>query len=122
MRLNYPMLLVLMSALGFSGCATRHVDAVRPEARSLASDFETFKVPEEPSSALAPADPEEPTGVIDMRSALAQALMKSPELAAFSWEIRAREAATAQAGLFPNPEVGVEMENFGGSGEFEDFE
>jgi cobalt-zinc-cadmium efflux system outer membrane protein len=48
--------------------------------------------------------------------------MKSPELAASSWEIRAREAATAQAGLFPNPEIGVEMENFGGSGEFDGFE
>jgi len=122
MRLNYPILLVLVSALGFSGCATRHVDAVRPAARSLGSDIEAFKAPEEPSPASAPADPEEPTGAIDIRSALAQALMNSPELAAFSWEIRAREAATAQAGLFPNPEVGVEMENFGGSGEFKGLE
>jgi cobalt-zinc-cadmium efflux system outer membrane protein len=88
----------------------------------LGSDFETFQAPGEPSSAPVPAVLKEPIGVIDMRAALAQALMKSPELAAFSWEIRAREAATAQAGFLPNPEVGVEMENFGGTGEFDGLE
>jgi cobalt-zinc-cadmium efflux system outer membrane protein len=41
--------------------------------------------------------------------------MHSPELAASSWEMRSGEARSLQAGLFPNPEIEVEVENFGGS-------
>ncbi len=124
MRLIYPILFVLALAVALSGCATPHVNASRPEARSLGSDFGTFQAPEDPSAVSVLAEPEgptdeEPTGIIDMRQALAQALMNSPGLAAFSWEVRASEAAAVQAGLFPNPEIGVEMENFGGLGEFE---
>ncbi|MFH1312643.1 MAG: TolC family protein [Candidatus Eisenbacteria bacterium] len=127
MRLKYLILFVLAPAVALSGCTTPHVNASRSEARPLGSDFETFQAPEEPSEVSVPAGPEgptdeEPTGIIDMRQALAQALINSPELAAFSWEVRASEAAAVQAGLFPNPEIGVEMENFGGSGEFEGFD
>jgi cobalt-zinc-cadmium efflux system outer membrane protein len=43
--------------------------------------------------------------------------VNSPELAPFSWEVRAREAEAIQAGLRPNPELGAELENFAGSGE-----
>jgi cobalt-zinc-cadmium efflux system outer membrane protein len=49
---------------------------------------------------------------------LALALQRNPELASAAWEVRAGEARTLQAGLLPNPEVGVEVENFAGSGEF----
>jgi cobalt-zinc-cadmium efflux system outer membrane protein len=44
--------------------------------------------------------------------------MKNPELAVFSWEARAREAQALQAGLLRNPELDVEVENFGGTGSF----
>jgi cobalt-zinc-cadmium efflux system outer membrane protein len=44
------------------------------------------------------------------------ALERSPELAAFSAEIRAREWLTVQAGLRPNPELRSELENVGISG------
>jgi cobalt-zinc-cadmium efflux system outer membrane protein len=47
--------------------------------------------------------------------------MKNPELAAFSWEVRARDAEIVQANLRPNPETAVEVENFAGSGEFGGF-
>ena len=56
-----------------------------------------------------------PTGVLVLRDALSQALLKNPELAAFSWEVRAVDARILQAGLLPNPELGAEVENFGGS-------
>jgi len=59
---------------------------------------------------------EHPTGIITLRDALALALMNNPRLAAFSWEVRAREANVLQAGLLPNPEITIELENFGGSG------
>jgi cobalt-zinc-cadmium efflux system outer membrane protein len=51
---------------------------------------------------------------LTMASAMALALKNNPSLAGFSAEIRARDAAALQAGLLPNPELGVEMENFGG--------
>jgi cobalt-zinc-cadmium efflux system outer membrane protein len=55
--------------------------------------------------------------VITMRQALSLALMNNPELAAFSLEVRARDAAIIQAGLLPNPELSGQLEEFGGSGE-----
>jgi cobalt-zinc-cadmium efflux system outer membrane protein len=49
-------------------------------------------------------------------------LIKNPELSVFSWEVRAREARTLQASLFPNPELAFEIEEFGGSSERKGFE
>jgi cobalt-zinc-cadmium efflux system outer membrane protein len=42
--------------------------------------------------------------------------MHNPELKAFSWNIRSSEARTLQAGLLPNPEIEVEVEEVGGAG------
>ena len=51
----------------------------------------------------------------------ALALLHNPRLAAFGWEVRAREAQILQAGLLPNPEAGIEVENFAGSGALREF-
>jgi cobalt-zinc-cadmium efflux system outer membrane protein len=50
------------------------------------------------------------------------ALERSPELASFSWEVRVREARALQAGLRPNPELEIELENFGGTGDASEFD
>lgn len=63
-----------------------------------------------------PAGDGVPRGEITLRDAVAAALVRSPELAAFSAEVRAREAATVQAGLLPNPVLRTDLEDFGGSG------
>jgi len=55
----------------------------------------------------------EPTDQLVLAQALALALTGNPKLAAFSQEIRAREAATIQANLLPNPTIGVGASNFG---------
>ncbi len=55
------------------------------------------------------------SGIITLSQVLALALIKNPELAAVSWEVRARDAAMLQAGLLPNPEVSLEIEEIGGS-------
>jgi len=68
-----------------------------------------------PKEAVKPSEFEEPSDVIILGQALTMALIQNPELAAFSWERRAGEARTLQAGLFPNPEVEIEFENVGGS-------
>ena len=60
--------------------------------------------------------------VITLKAAISQALLKSPALRAFSWEIRAQEARTVQAGLLPNPDIELETENFGGEGDLKRFE
>jgi cobalt-zinc-cadmium efflux system outer membrane protein len=60
--------------------------------------------------------------VLTLPQALALALLQNPELASVAWEVRAGEARTLQAGLVPNPEFEVEVENFSGSGEFRGFD
>src|SRR5829696_3534698 len=56
-----------------------------------------------------------PTGPLSLRDAVALALLNNPGLAAFAWEIRAREARVLQAGLRPNPILGVLAEDLGAS-------
>jgi cobalt-zinc-cadmium efflux system outer membrane protein len=58
----------------------------------------------------------EPNGVLTLRQVLALTLMNNPELKAFSWETRAAQARELQAGLWPNPELGLDVEDVGGSG------
>jgi cobalt-zinc-cadmium efflux system outer membrane protein len=60
-------------------------------------------------------------GVLTLQQAISLALAHNPELKASSWEVRALEGRVFQAGLFPNPEITVETENFGGSGAFTGF-
>ena len=71
-----------------------------------------------PSQQAAPSEAAmiEPTGVITPVDALALALRHNPGLKVFPYSLRAAEARGLQAGLPPNPEVQVEVEEFGGSG------
>jgi len=105
------------------GCTPPDVRAVWPEPRPLGHDLPVFRPPLQPSETVAGVPrTEEPTGVLVLRQALALALLYNPELAAFSWEVRAGEARTLQAGLLPNPEMEVEIENVAGSGESRGFD
>ncbi|MDO9049841.1 MAG: TolC family protein [Methylobacter sp.] len=61
----------------------------------------------------APSASEDPTGTLLLPQALALALTQNPDLAAFSWETRAQEAAALQASFFPNPTFGANAANFG---------
>ncbi len=56
-------------------------------------------------------------GPLRMADALARALTESPKLETFSYSIRVAEAERLQAGLLPNPELGLQLENFAGTGE-----
>jgi len=62
------------------------------------------------------------TDALTLRDALARALERSPDLEAYSWQIRAREARALQAGFLPNPTLSAELENFGGSGSLRGFD
>ena len=57
-----------------------------------------------------------PAGELTLADAIRQSLTKRPELAAFAFETRARDAATAAAGLKPLPQVELLLEDAPGSG------
>jgi len=59
----------------------------------------------------------QPRGELTLREAFAATLLNNPTLASRSWEVRVREARALQAGLMPNPELGVELEEFAGTGD-----
>jgi len=116
MYMRFLQFLVVLFALGVSGCMEQANEMALPEARSLGQEFGTFQPPAKPIEIADPVEVTEPTGVITLRSALALALMHNPELKAFSWDVRISQARQLQAGLWPNPELEVEVENAGGTG------
>ena len=109
--------------IGILSCANRNDDAVRHEIAPLrrqgrpASAFGERRAVVPSSEQIA-----EPTGVVTLRDAAAFALVNNPELRAFYLEIRAAEARKLQAGLLPNPKIGVEVEEFGGTDERRGFD
>ncbi len=57
-----------------------------------------------------------PSGELTLAQAIAAALAGNPELRAGEFELRAAAGRVQQAGLRPNPELALELENFAGSG------
>jgi len=114
-------LLVLFLMVG--GCAAPGPfdDSIWPEPRPLGSDMETVRPARSPEDSRPDDAFHEPTGSLSLRDALAATLLRSPMLAATGYEVRAQEAEALQAGLYPNPEMELEFMNFGGTGQFGDF-
>ena len=71
---------------------------------------------------VAPPADSEPNGIISLGDVLALTLVRNPELSAYSYEIRVREAQALQGNLLPNPELGVRTEEFGGTGDTRGFD
>jgi len=123
MKLKTITLSIMMFTILFNACVSPRVDVAWPEERPLGRDLETYLPPEKPTvTDMSSLRLEEPVGKLTLRQALSLALMKNPELAAFSWEVRVNEAMALQSGLLMNPEIDVETENFGGSGDFNRFD
>jgi cobalt-zinc-cadmium efflux system outer membrane protein len=59
---------------------------------------------------------------LTLRDALARAAETSPDLKSLMLELPALDGRREQAGLRPNPELGLELENVAGTGDFEGFE
>lgn len=68
------------------------------------------------ASVASAADFMEPRGELTLSNAIAAALLRNPALQSADFEVRAADARITQAGLRPNPELGVTLENFGGRG------
>lgn len=72
-----------------------------------------------PAIADAPPPFEEPQGELTLQRAVDVALLHSPQLAPYAWDLRIGDARIAQARLRPNPELSFEIENIvlgGGAG------
>ena len=95
--------------------------AQAPAPYPLGRDLPVFEAPAAAAAAL-PDAASEPAGVLRLGDALAAALIRNPELAAETYEVRVREAALVQAGAHPNPTLSLELEDFAGSGEFRNLE
>ncbi len=83
-----------------------------PVPRPIANDLPAFRAPEEPPDAGAPPQeplPPEPAAPLALADALALALMRNPDLAASSWEVRASEGRTLKASKLPNPDLEVRL-------------
>jgi len=110
-----PLGAVLMLAL--TSCAPPDVQMVWPEPHPLSKGIPSYRPPPQPPDAVPLAQAViNPTSVLTLPQAQALALLQHPRLAAFGWEVRAGEARTLQASLPPNPELGIEVEDFAGSG------
>lgn len=59
---------------------------------------------------------------LDLRTVLARTLEESPALDVFPYRERAADALIVQAGLRPNPELSVELENVVGTGLYSGFD
>lgn len=70
-----------------------------------------FVVASAQSEEAAPLPLQEPTGELTLAQALGLALERNPSLLPYEWDIRAAEARAIQAGLRPNPELGLELED-----------
>lgn len=67
----------------------------------------------QPSTALI-----DPRGELTLAQALQAALSGNPDLRASAYELNAAQARLIQAGLRPNPQLSLELENFAGSGDY----
>ena len=117
----------LSAAAVLSGCSAGPLDddsyqSLTPPPGSLAGEYELLRprlVDGEAERDRRSAAPDV-TGRLSLREALAAALMRSPTLVGFGYEVRAAEARVLQAGLLPNPELEAEVENVTGSGDLDD--
>lgn len=109
--------LLLMTLAAFAGCrvadgppAGAKAALVRPrpvDLHSISTDHDVIV---------------EPAGVITLLDVLALALSRNPELGVYPYELQAADARALQAGLRPNPELEVEIEEFAGSGDRSGFD
>lgn len=102
----------------YAGCDQPRRPAVTPSIDRGIKDVLPDSIPEETGTSTTKTPLIlESHGDLTLGQALALVLIHNPELKTYSLETRAAEARTLQAGLRPNPEFEVEIENIGGTGQ-----
>ena len=114
-KLSFPITALLVI---FSGCANSRNEGVQPIRPSSGREYATCQPPQQ-ASVVASDVPElaEPNGVVTLPDAVALALARNPQLSIFPYDLRVADARVQQAGLRPNPELQIDIEEFGGRGE-----
>ncbi len=100
-----------------TGCAVTGSQTTLPEARPLGALYPTAGQNRQASSDRMREQATALTGTIKLEQALGSALLKNRELAVFSYNVRAAEARILQAGLLPNPELELAIEEYDRGGE-----
>lgn len=108
---------MILLGIVFCGCNHQNKYAAPFTGNSTNRGQTQFKsLPDKTNAYISPAvQPDKLTGIITLRNAVAFALINNPKLRAFSLDIRSAEARKLQAGLLPNPEIDVEVEEVGGT-------
>jgi cobalt-zinc-cadmium efflux system outer membrane protein len=120
---NFLLCFTIILSLVVSGCADSVKEAKRSKYLPLDQKLSALQLSEtSPETAIETYEIVEPNGVLTLGQALALTVMNNPELKVFSLESRAAQARELQAGLWPNPEINIEAENVGGTGELSGFE
>jgi cobalt-zinc-cadmium efflux system outer membrane protein len=111
---NVMLLMSVALGLGLAGCASQVVrlPEPRPLGAGLAAPADVLR---EPAVAAAPLT-EQPAGLLTLDQARRLALQANPALRAALLEVRVADARRIQAGQRTNPEVAIEVEEFGGTG------
>lgn len=106
------ILFAALAAVFLAGCASTSPEAGYPEARPLGEPLLAYRPASEAEAALGvPAETAiVPGDTLALPDVLALTLTQNPRLQAFAWEVRARDAAALQAGLYPNPTLSAETE------------
>ena len=118
MKTSRLSLAVIAGAAVFLCVATPHAGRANPDPKPSIPMESGTPAPAGHGLAASPvssAGDQEPSGELTLRRALELGLAGNPDLAAFSWEARSGDPRIQQAGLIPNPELGIEFENFLGS-------
>jgi outer membrane protein, heavy metal efflux system len=113
--IKYILLAGAVAAIS-AGCTSLPLNTELPRARSLGKEYKT--IGRSPDATLADASDAgmATTDAVTLEQALALALMRSPELEAFSHVVLAAEARLIQAKLLPNPKVKVGASEFDRTG------
>lgn len=112
MKSYLQALLCAVLLLGLVGCSSSH-EAAWPPPSPLGKTYPSYQPPVDPAGQVQEEVP--PLHQLTLREALARTLRHNPDLQVFGWEVRAQEARTLQAGLWPNPEIGADISEFGGT-------
>ncbi|MBN2183632.1 MAG: TolC family protein [Sedimentisphaerales bacterium] len=118
MSKNTLILLLFISAIISDGCKSPESHTIVPEAGIPKPDINYRNVTEQKNTdAYRAKEVNEPEGIIFLPETINFVLANNSKLQAMSLEVRAAEARKLQASLSPNPELEIEAEELGGTGE-----
>ena len=119
---NMVTLVGALLILFIVGCGTAIHSPNLPNYSEFSQDLSEYHNPLEPNKNTVIEPSKEPIGEITLRDAIAVSLLHSPRLTRYAWKVRIREAQTLQSTVLPNPEIEIEVEEFGGSGDLSGFD